>query len=101
MPPATPSALIDDSLLLAVIHSSNAPLVLLGDELTIIAASQSFSRAYDIDPLSLEGSKLTAIGAGEWNVPQLDSLLIATARNQSVIDAYEMDLSRALMNPLI
>lgn len=93
MPPFTPDV-VDDSLLLAVIHSSNAPLVLLDGDLTIVAASQSFSRAFEIDPTRVEGSKLTAIGAGEWNVPQLESLLIATAHKHADIDLYEMDLKR-------
>lgn len=90
----TPPAAVDESLLLAVISSSDAPLVLLDDELTIIAASQSFSRAFEIDPAHVEGNKLTAIGTGEWNVPQLESLLVATAHSHADIDSYEMDLKR-------
>lgn len=85
---------VDDSLLLAVIHSSNAPLLLLDDSLTIIAASQSFSRVFDLDAGTLVGHKVSAIGAGEWNVPQLESLLNATARSHAAIDTYEMDLKR-------
>lgn len=95
MNPITPAAAVDDSLMLAVVHSSNAPLILLDDQLTVVVASHSFSRAFGIDPASVEGSKLMALGAGEWNVPQLESLLIATARNHAEIDAYEMDLKRA------
>jgi len=91
---ATPAS-VDDSLLLAVIHSSNAPLLLLDDTLTIIAASQSFSRVFDLDGAALAGHTVTSIGAGEWNVPQLESLLNATARSNAAIDTYEMDLKRA------
>lgn len=86
---------VDESLLLAVIDSSNAPLMLLDDGLTIIAASQSFSRVFDLDAASLAGRTVKAIGAGEWDVPQLESLLSATARGSAAIDAYEMDLQRA------
>lgn len=94
MHPIAPAPVIDDSLLLAVIYSSNAPLVLIDDKLTVIAASDSFSRSFAIDPATVAGSALTALGAGEWNVPQLESLLIATARGHASIDAYEMDLKR-------
>lgn len=90
-----PGTTVDDSLLLAVIHSSNAPLMLLDDTLMIIAASQSFSRVFNLDAATLVGHKVTAIGAGEWDVPQLKSLLNATARNNAAIDTYEMDLTRA------
>lgn len=91
---AIPHPAVDDSLLLAVIHGSNAPLILLDDQLVIIAASHSFSQAYGIEPATVEGSKLTSLGAGEWNLPQLVSLLDATARSHAQIEAYEMDLNR-------
>jgi two-component sensor histidine kinase len=81
-------------LLLAVIHSSSVPLILLDGQLTVIAASDTFGRAFAIDPAGAEGSKLSAAGSGEWNVPQLESLLTATALGQADINAYEMDLIR-------
>jgi two-component sensor histidine kinase len=94
MPSTDQLPAVDDSLLQAVIHSSNAPLILLDDSLSIIAASSSFSRVFDLDPASLTGRAVKTIGAGEWDVPQLESLLGATARGSASIDAYEMDLRR-------
>ena len=87
MHPIHPAGAIDDSLLLAVIHSSSVPLVLLDGVFTVIAASDSFSRAFALDPLAVEGRKLTELGAGEWNVPQLNSLLTATATGHARIEA--------------
>ncbi|MEP6982654.1 MAG: sensor histidine kinase [Sphingomicrobium sp.] len=78
----------------ALIASSKAPLVLLADDLTVIAASGSFCSAFGIDPATVDGTKLAALGAGEWHVPQLDSLLRATFAGAAAIDAYEMDLVR-------
>jgi hypothetical protein len=69
-------------------------LVLLADDLTVIAASGSFCSAFEIDPTTVTGTKLAALGAGEWNVPQLDALLRATFAGAAAIDAYEMDLVR-------
>jgi hypothetical protein len=40
------------NLALAVIASSTAPLLLLDGDLTLIAASKSFCRAFQIDPSS-------------------------------------------------
>lgn len=94
MEPIDPYAAVDDSLMLAVIHCSNAPLVLLDDTLTVLAVSTSFGRAFGLDPDAAIGCKLAALGEGEWNVPQLESLLSATASNQAHVDAYEMDLKR-------
>ena len=82
-----------DSLALAVIASSNAPVLLLDGDLTVIAASESFHETFEIDPPA-NGIPLAALGAGEWNVPQLRSLLMATAAGSARIDAYEMELKR-------
>ncbi len=83
-----------NSLALAVIASSNAPLVLLDGDLAVIAASASFCQAFDIDPASAPGRRLFELGAGEWDAPQLRSLLRATLSGQAEIQAYEMDLER-------
>ena len=83
-----------DKLALAVIASSHAPLLLLDGDLTVVAASASFCRAFDIAPAAVSGRPLVALGSGEWNVPQLESLLLTIASGLAEIDAYEMDLAR-------
>ena len=83
------------SLALAVIDSSTAPLLLLNGDLTLIAASKSFCGAFKIEPSSVPGCALSELGAGEWNVPQLMSLLKATAAGHAEVEGYEIDLSRA------
>lgn len=87
------------SLMLAVIDSSDAPLLLLDGGLTVIAASASFCRAFGIDPNSVPGRPLSGLGLGEWDVPQLGSLLRATVSGQAEIDAYEMNLHREGQEP--
>jgi two-component sensor histidine kinase len=83
-----------DSLALAVIASSNAPVLLLDGGLNVVAASDSFCDMFEIDPAPVPGRPLADLGAGEWNVPQLGSLLRATAAGSARIEAYEMDLKR-------
>lgn len=83
-----------DSLTLAVVASSNAPLLLLDGDLTIIAASTSFCRAFHLDPAGVGGRPLSGLGAGEWAIPQLDSLLKTTLSGYDEVEAYEIDLAR-------
>ncbi len=90
--PAHPD--ISVNLALAVIASSNAPVLLLDGDLSVIAASDSFCHAFHIDAESISGASLATIGEGEWNVPQLRSLLETTVAQHAQIDAYEMDLKR-------
>ena len=82
------------NLALAVVASSSAPLLLLDGDLTIIAASASFYREFQIEPVEMPKRTLSALGSGEWNVRQLSSLLHATATGAANIQAYEMDLNR-------
>lgn len=83
------------SLGMALIMSSSAPLILLDEHLSVQAASGSFCRSFSIDCASVVGKQLFALGDGEWEIPQLRSLLKATAAGNAAIDAYEMDLARA------
>ena len=85
---------VANSLALALIASSDAPILLLDGDLTVIAASASFSRNFQIDPLAVPGCSMFALGDGEWDVKQLRSLLRATLSGAAAVDAYEMDLNR-------
>jgi len=82
------------SLAMALILSSQAPLLLLDGNLTVQGASSSFCKAFLIDPAKMNGVKLAQLGHGEWNIRQLDSLLMATVSGNAAVDAYEMDLVR-------
>ena len=73
------------SLALAMVAASVAPLLLIDGDLKIIAASDSFCRAFRLDPESTSGRQLTELGTGEWHVPQLQSLLEASASGAATI----------------
>jgi two-component sensor histidine kinase len=83
-----------NSLAMALVESSKAPLLLLDDNLAVIGASSSFCNAFNLDPREVANRRLADLGNGEWNVPQLNSLLRATIGGAAEIDAYEMDLVR-------
>lgn len=83
-----------DNMAIALISSSFAPLLLLNEDLNVIAASKSFCRAFDLKLAQVNGTDLADLGAGEWNVRQLNSLLRATVAGKAAVDVYEMDLVR-------
>ena len=41
----------------------------------------------------MQGTELSALGAGEWNLPQIASLLRATLSGDAAIEAYEIDFT--------
>ena len=79
---------------LAVVVSSHKSLLFLASDFTVIAASVSFCQTFQIDPTNLVGRRLGDLGAGEWALPQLTSLLKATASGNAQIEAYEIELRR-------
>ena len=83
------------SLTMAVVESSPGPLLLLDGELNIVAASRSFLQAFELDAETVTGRPLSDLGAGEWAIPQLQSLLVATISGAARIEAYEVDFKRA------
>ena len=48
------------------------PLVVLDQDLRVVAASRSFYRTFQIDPEDTEGKLLYELGDGVWDIPKLD-----------------------------
>ena len=92
-PPLSPD--LGSSLALAVINASQAPLLLLDGNSDVIAASDSFMRAFGYTSGAVRGRSLFSLGAGEWDLPRLRSLLSAVGSGDALVDAYELDWSEA------
>ena len=86
-------------LAMALVASSQAPLLLLDENIAIVAASRSFCDSFGCDPDTVNGLAMAKLGDGEWNIPQLHALLKATFSGAR-IDAYEMDLVREGREPV-
>lgn len=82
------------SLTLAVIEASPTPLLLLADDLCVVAASLSFCDAFEIDPLTTSGQAFVELGTGEWGGRPLRDLLNATASGTPQLVALELELER-------
>ncbi|MEO4000964.1 histidine kinase dimerization/phosphoacceptor domain -containing protein [Mesorhizobium sp. CAU 1732] len=92
--PKEPIAHFEAASTLAVVVSSNEPLLFLSADQKVIAASTSFCRVFEIDPATIPGQPLSELGNGEWAMSKLASLLKATASGSAQIEAYELDLKR-------
>jgi two-component sensor histidine kinase len=90
---SSPSSHVEAASTLAVIASSNEPLLFLSEDLKLIAASASFCRAFRIEPATVPGRSLADLGQGEWGAPQLGSLLKAAIAGNT-FDTYQFDLVR-------
>ena len=75
----------------AIVATVREPLVVLDQDLRVIAASRSFYRTFKVDPGNTEGHLLYELGNGEWDIPQLRSLLGKILPEHGVTEAGEIE----------
>jgi two-component system CheB/CheR fusion protein len=59
----------------AIVETVWQPLIVLNQDLRVIAASRSFYDAFQVAPVETEQHLIFELGNGQWNIPQLRSLL--------------------------
>lgn len=92
MAPGPPSDDAAKTLALAVITASRAPLLLLDEEMKVVAASDSFLDSYGFSAADVSGQCLFDLGAGEWDMPRLRSVLSDVASGGDAVEGCEIDL---------
>jgi chemotaxis protein methyltransferase CheR len=80
------------SLAQAMIDTVRAPLLVLDEELRVIAASRSYYAIFRTDQPSTQGLSIYDIAAGQWDVPDLRALLDAVLWGGAAIEAYEIQI---------
>jgi two-component sensor histidine kinase len=80
----------------AIVNTVREPLVVLDQDLRVIAASRAFYRTFRVKPEDTEGRLLYALGGGQWDIPKLRSLLekilpVRGAIEAGAIEAYEIE----------
>jgi two-component sensor histidine kinase len=71
----------------AIVNTVREPLVVLDQELRVVAASRSFYRTFKVTRDNTQGKLLYELGDGEWNAPKLRSLLEKILPPQGAIEA--------------
>jgi two-component sensor histidine kinase len=81
------------SLATALLQSSEVPTLLLDQQLHVIGASASFLLSFQLSTDEVIGRGLASLGAGEWNVRQLLTLLKLTSQDHAAVDGYELNFT--------
>jgi chemotaxis protein methyltransferase CheR len=84
---------IDDgrALAQAIVDTIREPLLVLDKDLRVVTASRSFYLTFKMERLDVQGRPVYALGDGEWNIPELRSLLEHIAPQHGVMEAYEVE----------
>jgi len=75
----------------AIIDTIREPLIILDEELCIIAASRSFYKKFRETHKNTEGKKFYDLGNGQWNIPKLRLLLEKVIPKSKSVEEYEVD----------
>ena len=84
---------IDDgnTLAHAIVDTVRDPLLVLDKHQNIIAVSRSFYRTFQLASRDVRGHLLYEIEHGQWDIPELRSLLEKIVEDHKAVEGYEVD----------
>ena len=83
-------ALAGTRVLTSIFATIREPLLVLDASLRVQAASRSFYQTFQVTPSVTEGRFLYQLGKGEWDIPELRTLLEEILQNDSVFENFEV-----------
>jgi two-component sensor histidine kinase len=85
-----PFARIEDARSLAqiVVETVREPLLVLDQRLTILVASSSFHKSFQISPKDTPNQSLFSLDDGAWDIPELHDLLERFLADQTVVEGF-------------
>ena len=78
------------SLAQIVVETVREPLLVLDHRLTILVASSSFYKSFQISPKDTPGISLFALDGGGWDIPALHELLERSLVDQTVVEGFQV-----------
>jgi len=75
----------------AILDTVREPLVILDQDLRVVAASQSFYLTFKVKADHAEGKLLYDLGDGQWDIPKLRVLLEKILPEQGAMENYEVE----------
>ena len=66
-------------------------LLVLDPDLTVRFANRSFADTFAVTPEDTVGRKLYELGNGQWDIPELRSLIETILPERETIEAFEVD----------
>jgi PAS domain S-box-containing protein len=93
---AWPSLLIADlddasALAQAIVDTIRDPLLILDQGLRVVTANRAFHQTFRMSRQDIQGRPVYGLGDGQWDIPELRSLLEEVAPQHAVMEAYEVE----------
>jgi two-component sensor histidine kinase len=81
----------------AIVDTIREPLLVLDKDLRVVTANRSFYLTFRMQRQDVQGLPLYALGDGQWDIPELRSLLADIAPQHAVMDAFEVERDFAVI----
>lgn len=93
LPKDVPFAAVPDAAALAhaIVDTVRDPLLVLDHDLRIVAASRAFFQTFHLVDQDVRGRMIYEIDGGQWNIPELRTILEKIAKDYTTIEGYEVD----------
>lgn len=75
----------------AIMNTMPEPFLVLDEHFSVLAASVSFYRTFEVDPSDTIGCLLYALGHGQWDIPGLRLLLETIIPEKAAMDGFEVE----------
>ena len=84
---------LDDASALAqaIVDTIRDPLLILDQGLRVVTANRAFRQAFRMSCQDIQGRPVYGLGDGQWDIPELRSLLEDVAPQHAVMEAYEVE----------
>jgi chemotaxis protein methyltransferase CheR len=93
VPKDVPFAAVPDAAALAhaIVDTVRDPLLVLDHDLRIVAASRAFFQIFHLVDQDVRGRMIYEIDEGQWNIPELRTILEKIAKDHATVEDYEVD----------
>jgi two-component sensor histidine kinase len=81
----------------AIVDTIREPLLVLDKDLRVVTANRSFYLTFRMQRQDVQGLPVYALGDGQWDIPELRSLLADIAPQHAVMDAFEVERDFAVI----
>ena len=75
----------------AIVDTVREPLIVLDQDLQVVAASHSFYLTFKVDANATQGKLLYDLGDGQWDIPKLRLLLGKIVPERGAMEDYEVE----------
>ena len=95
MPNSAPQPLVEDIENYAqnIVDTIREPLLILDATLRVQSANRAFYETFQVSALETEGRLIYELGNGQWDIPDLRTLLEDIVSNGSMFDDFELEHS--------